>query len=362
LYGFKGEFLHLSFWQFMSISIRLADLDSDRQVLIELMLRYLTRRSNEKKFDWLYRDNPDGKGRVWIAVDKIRDEIVGSGAAIPRRMFVGDAEQFGCVLADFWIHPQYRSLGPAVQLQRACLEDVRLGRFSLCYDFPQSSMGAVYKRLGITPQEILLRLTRPLLVDQKIEKIITTPLLTPALSALGNLWLRHRDRKFRANGNCTISVHTGDFGEEFSSLARRANAGYGVCVQRSAEYLNWRYRNHYFHRYEVLTARLNRVLMAYVVFVDSGEDTQIVDLFGLNEPDIVSDLIGALVSRLREFGKRAVNVPWLASHPWVELFRRLGFYVRESFPIVTYPLTPNSSSQKPARIQDWFLTYGDIDP
>jgi len=345
----------------MSIAIRLADLDSDRRVLIDLMLRYLTPRSDERKFDWLYRKNPDGPARVWVAIDTEREEIIGSGAAIPRRMYVDGREQMGCLLADFWIHPQYRSLGPAIQLQRACIEDFRAGRFALCYDFPQSNMEAVYKRLGISLSETLLRLSKPLHLDKQIERVVPVPLLRNALSALSNRMLAYSDRRRIRRCECTVALHEGSFGKEFSSLEQRVNARYGICVKRSAEFLNWRYRHHYFLRYEILAARCDSVLTAYVVYVDTGESGQIVDVFGVEDFSVLRQLILAAVTRFRERGKVAVSVQLLASHYWVALFESLGFYVRESFPLLAVGAVTDcrsNQSPKPAR---WFLTYGDID-
>src|SRR5689334_2271319 len=108
----------------MKLSVRPADLYSDRDALIDLMLRYLTPMSDGPRYDWLYCRNPDGPARVWVMVDELDGNMVGSAAAIPRQMYVGKQRMLGCVLMDFWIHPEYRSVGPAVQLQRACMESI----------------------------------------------------------------------------------------------------------------------------------------------------------------------------------------------------------------------------------------------
>jgi GNAT superfamily N-acetyltransferase len=347
----------------MASAIRPADLDKDRGHLINLMLGYLTQRSDERKFDWLYRENPDGPAKAWVAIETNRgEEIVGSAAAIPRRMYIDGREQLGCLLADFWIHPQYRSLGPAIQLQRACIEEFRTGGFALCYDFPQSSMGAVYRRLGILPSERLVRLTKPLRLDKKIGRAMPVPLLRNALTIAGNRWLEFSDHSLMRHRKCTISLHKGTFGEEFSSLEQQVSAPYGICVKRSAAYLNWRYGNHYFLHYEILTARRNNALMAYVVFVDTGEYGQIVDLFGVEDPQILRDLVSAVVFRFRERGRLGINIQLLESHQWVELLRCLGFHVRESLPLVALDSASNCRSAAPAPMSKWFLTYGDIDP
>ena len=123
----------------MRIVVREADLNAERAMLIEAFSRYLTPLSDNHRYDWLYLENPDGCAQIWVAHDAEGDQVIGSGTAIPRRLYVGGIEKLGCIFADFWIHPQYRSLGPALKLQRACMESMASGRFALFYDFPKSA-------------------------------------------------------------------------------------------------------------------------------------------------------------------------------------------------------------------------------
>src|SRR5271169_5680802 len=103
------------------ILIREGDLQADRAMLIDAFYRHLTPLSDDRRYDWLYHENPDGPGRVWIAYDADEQKVIGSGSAIPRRITVDGSELLACIMADFWIDPQFRTLGPALQLQRACM-------------------------------------------------------------------------------------------------------------------------------------------------------------------------------------------------------------------------------------------------
>lgn len=69
--------------------------------------------------------------------------------------------------------------------------------------------------------------------------------------ALGDRWPRR-------NG-LSVSLHDGRFGEEFSDLARKVGNRCGACVQRTADYLNWRYLANPLYSYEVLAARRDGV-------------------------------------------------------------------------------------------------------
>jgi hypothetical protein len=343
----------------MNIAIRLADLEADKERLVETLSQSLNPRADCARFDWLYRNNPYGQARVWVAIDTAKDTVVGMASAFPRRVYVGGREELGWVLGDFCINDQYRSLGPALQLQRACLEDVEAGRVAFCYDFPNASMMAIYKRLRINTFGQVLRLAKPLRVDRKIRETINTPVVTRGLGAIGNLWLALGARQPKENSMLTISLHNGECGEEFSALAREISGQDRICVQHSAAYLNWRYLANTYCCHEVLTARLHGVLLAYAVFAHVGEDALLVDLCGVEDPAVISTLIRRAVGLLRERGVITVSTPMLESHPWVPLLQHLGFRAREAKPMIMYA-SPRFMRSRFERMK-WLFMHGDRD-
>jgi len=342
----------------MTLAIRRADLEADKALLIESLLRFLTPLSDTRRYDWLYLENPHGRANVFVAEDSATGAVVGVGATIPRRLYVAGIEKDGCVLSDFAIHPDYRSLGPAVRLQRTCLESARGGFFQACYDFPANGMIAVYRRMGIEPREQIVRFAKPLRAERKIRERLGDSIFARGLRAAANRWLVWGDR-LEKRSDCEIAVEEGPYAEEFSGLARRVSSPYGVCVHRSAEYLNWRYRVHPTHRYEKLTARRGGILTAYAVFLHQGEDGRIVDLFGADEPAVLSDLVTEAVSIFRRRGVTTVSAPMLASHPRAALLESLGFRARESQPVVTYVSPQASATGITVETQTWYLMDGD---
>src|SRR5256885_4700603 len=253
------------------IAIRQANLDSDRGLLIDAIQRFLSPLSDERRFDWLYRSSPHGQASAWIATHGPDGPLVGAAAAFPRRMYAGNAATTGCVLGDFFIVPEHRSLGPAVQLQRACLASVAPHSFEVGYDFPAATMLPVYKRLAKSPEDSLVRLAKPLRADRKIRERVKVPFLAHGLTLAANTILESFDRGATNGHNCEISLHQAPCGEEFTTLASAIRSQYGICTKRSADYLNWRFRNHFARRYEFLTARRQDRLLAYLVYTQHSE-------------------------------------------------------------------------------------------
>jgi hypothetical protein len=340
--------------------IRRADLEKDREILIEALLRYLNPVADSRRFDWLYNDNPHGKALVWIAYDQDTGEAVGSAAAFPRRIYLDSREEFVWVLGDFCINSEYRSLGPALQLQRACLSAVDSGQVALCYDFPSAGMMAVYKRLGIDPFARVLRLARPLRIDRQIESVIKTPIIASAVTGFANLLLTARAFQPMKVGNVIVAPHEGECGEEFSDLARQTMDRIGICVKRTAEYLNWRYLANTYCNYEIMTVRRSGDLLGYAVVGQNGKECIIADLFGIDSPEVTRRLVKEVVSLGHARGVHTVSIPVLESHPWVTLFHDLGFRDRESKPMMLY--TPNNDTLgKTLENKRWFIMHGDRD-
>jgi hypothetical protein len=345
----------------MTVAIRPADLESDRELLIRTISRYLTSLSDDVRFDWLYKDNPHGQARVWVAVDTGSDEIIGMAAAFPRSVCIGQLKERAWVLGDFCIDRQHRSLGLALQLQRLCLETVDLEEVAFCYDFPSVSMMAVYQRLHVRPFRQMLRLAKPLRVDRKIAQMIKPHLVARGLSAMGNLLLTVSDSRPCNSANLTLSLNDGECGEEFSELARQISGRYGLCVQRSAEYLRWRFSSNPLCRYELVTARRNGSLIGYAFFSQAGESATLAEIFGIDDPEVIRCLIDRVVVLLRQRGVSTVDAPMLESHPWLPIFQSMGFRIREAKPMVVYTARQSPSKQSVLGSMDWFLMHGDRD-
>lgn len=342
-----------------AIKIRPGDLEADRSAAIALLSRYVNPAYDHRRFDWVYRDNPAGPGRLWMALDGSTGDPIGTAGALPRWMCIDGAPFVGWVLADFCVSDTHRSLGPALQLQRTCLEELAADGVPLWYDFPGRRMEAVYRRLGVRPGPHLRRLARPLRTYRKLQQRLGSPILARATSLVADLALAWGARPPRRTGRLAVAPHPGRCGEEFTALARRTSPQYGICVWRSAEYLNWRYHDSPVQPHELVTARLDGKLIAYAAIACDADVPTLVDLFGEAEP--LPALVRSTIALLRGRGATGVNIWVRDSHPWVPLLRGLGFQPRETAPVVvgTPPGSPWSS--RAADDASWFLMHGDRD-
>lgn len=344
-------------FEFVSVTIRPANLPRDKELIVRTLHRYLSSDWPETRFEWLYQGNPHGPTRAWLAVDDTNNDIVGTSAAFPRRISVNGIEKTGWVLGDFCIADKYRSLGPALQLQRATLAAVSdLREAELCYDFPSTQFKAVYQRLRLAPTAQMIRLAKPLRVDRKLEQLIASKILAVSAKWMGNRILQLLDMlRFRDRG-WEVALHPGECGDEFTQLNERAALTNGIEVKRSATYLNWRYLKHPNVSFRILTARKKGELQGYVVFSSTGQDAHIAEWNTCDDKTVLKALMWDLFVRLRKSGTITVSAFLLENDHRLLLLKSMGFRPRDSDPLIVY--WPGS---KTADENKWLLMHGDRD-
>ena len=190
--------------------------------------------------------------------------------------------------------------------------------------------------MGFSVTGKMLRLAKSLRVDRKVKEIMKNRAARRVVSSVGNTFLKMGLPK-EADKTLEMSIQNGPCGDEFTALMHEQREKLEICLQRSAEYLNWRYVSNPLASYEIVTARLQGKLKGYAVWTQGEEDATVVDLFGENNPAIVKTLLAEVVVHLRNSGVMTVSL-WLnESHPWLSLFSEMGFRLRDSVPLMIIP-------------------------
>lgn len=319
----------------METAVREASLAADRLELMAGLRRYLNPKTDDARFTWMYEGNPHGAARAWVCIDKASGAIVGSSAALPRYFYVNGIRRLGCVLADSWMHPDYRYLGPAVALQRACTEPVRRGEYAIAYDLPQRSMIAVYRRLRIPVMDELITYEKVVSLDRYVANRVSSPGIARALTAVANPLLA----VFGSSGRKTSLVFEPGpdaCGAEFDDLAARTAPDYGVSIARTSDYLNWRFLRHFHNRYEALVVRRQGRLAGYLIVLDDAVNSQLNVMDFLVEPDTAlwSAMIGGVIRLCRERGRSVLAISILAGDARAAAVSGAGFSSRRGLPCV----------------------------
>jgi hypothetical protein len=295
---------------------------------------------------------------AWVATDSHTKRIIGAAAAFPRSVYVNGRKACGYVLGDFCIDSAHRYLGLAVSLQRACLDGLSAANAALALDFPSRSMLAVYNRMDIRPNESVVRYVKPLRADRQIERHVPVRPLARGFTALVNAGLRVRDCASVRRKQWTISPEAGPWSEEFTHATAQWTPAAGISVSRTAEYLNWRYREHPQQQYEMLVARLKGRLCGYLVRHVNGDVCIIDDLLGQDDAVSKALLMEAIVLARSE-NLHAVNAPWPCNDSGGRLLGECGFLQRESSPVVLLPIETQLCSSAVQPSIRFHLSHGD---
>ncbi len=345
----------------MAIIVTECDPVAQQAVLIRTLARHLTPHSDQPRFDWMYLRNPAGRARTWIARAGTDGPVVGMAAAFPRDMRIGSRAQRAWVLGDFCMADEYRSLGPALQLQRACLSVVDGPEPSFCYDFPSHAMLAVYRRLGIQSTRAFVRWAKPLRIDRKVRATLGASPIGAVVSAAGNLAMRLADIRAGADPSLEMTMQSIDCDAEFSKTDEQGIGPDQIAMSRSPEYLNWRYRCHPTAGTEMMTVRQHGRVAGYLAYAQQDEDVEILDLVGYADEAVAHGLLASLVAMLRRRRVCTVSAYLTEGHPLAAVLARRGFQRREESPFVIYAGSARADFTDRLRGLIWLIMSGDRD-
>ncbi len=313
----------------MSIAIRRASPTDDRQEMRELLKRNLPDLSMVG-FDWRYMQNPAGRARSWFVYPQSESKAVAMASVFPRKMYVDGREMLAGQVMHFVVDAGYRSLGPALLLQRATFDGVNSGELDFCYDCPPHEQGmSTFLRLGMRPSCELIRYALLLRSDEYFARRIGKAIWTRPIVAATNFFLSARHRRSLMRG-LEIRLHEGRFDEEFSEMDRRVSSVGEVRHRRSQEDLNYRYRGNPEFEHRVLVARRGGELLAFAVFgVESDGIGSLVELFGREISQVGPPLLDAIVGICRRENIPALCGYCVESTELESVLKASGFRPRE---------------------------------
>src|SRR5215475_12809392 len=112
----------------MRFAVRQASLLDDREEMIALLERNFPTFEMGNHFRWRHEGNPAGEGWSWVIYDRESGKIGAMTSLFPRHMYLDGKSVICGQVGEFAVDSAYRSLGPAVMLQRATFEPVDSGK------------------------------------------------------------------------------------------------------------------------------------------------------------------------------------------------------------------------------------------
>ena|SRR2546421_4106482 len=346
----------------MALTLHTIDLEHDRESLLELLERNLPGLPHARRFSWLYRDNPAGQAWSWAVRETKTQELVGITSLFPRMIWInGQLDRCGQV-GDFAINASYRSLGPAIMLQRATFQPVDQALIRFCYDCPPHDQGmAPLRRLGLRVSCRVEKYAKLQRSRREIEKRLGKGKVARSAAAVIDLFLSRRKGHRDQSRGIEINQMEGPFDDEFTRLDEQVKNSFGLRSRRDASTLNWRFLHDPLNTYRVLTARYRRELVGYVGIAIRGEDAYIVDLFTLDMNEVAEELLRAAIDAIKGDPIQALYV-LIGEHSAIApLLRHSGFHPRAPVAnVVIYRRADTTVDSIPGEERGWYFAHVDL--
>jgi hypothetical protein len=121
-------------------------------------------------------------------------------------------------------------------------------------------------------------------------------------------------------------VQVPHFDRNVTPFVAQASAPFWCIVDRTPDYLNWRFADPRAGAFTILLARDERRILGYVVLGASGVRGRIADLLILpGRDDVLNALLSHAMTKLRDSGASSVECWATPSHPYRDVLSALGF-------------------------------------
>lgn len=267
------------------IEIRRAQM-ADKPAIFDFLSKAYQEKSRYKfpeRWEWQFEKNPFRRGDelpIWVAVDE-EGMIVGQICVMFEPFKIeGKCLEAGCWAVDIVVLPEYRDQKIGSRLFKAIFIENDIFIAILMSDTSRhliTKMGgsaitpvSVYTRLANFNAVSALEAIRNRLVSGKLQKVLlqlfSSLCMDRAISTLVNLGIRARDLHLDREISSDIQIGPIErFDHRLDEFWNSAEHLFHACVQRTSQYLNWKYLEQPFLDYKVFGASRNGNLCGYII-------------------------------------------------------------------------------------------------
>lgn len=348
----------------MSYIIIKADLKKDKEIIMSLCTNNLSEMT-EKRYSWKYENNPYGPAECWLVKHTEQNTIIGTAALFPRGMIIqGEFKRAG-IAGDFAISKNYRSLGPALLLQKKVVTGFRDSNFDILYGVPNSQSAPVLIRIGYKVIGNNVWMSKPIKSYNFLRYYISSSITLKILSKPVDVIIKYLSREsyYKKPETFTFEVIT-SFDKRFDDLWEKVSDKYTIIGERKSHYLNWKFLQNPCKNYDIfaLTQKKTNELLGYIVSHTTENRALIVDILTLNLNEIFDSLLSEFILFQRKKGVESISIIYFGSEDFEKKLKKYLFFVtnRETkllgymdtgSPI--YSFTPDKNN--------WYLLEGDED-
>ena len=290
------------------------------EVQINRLYRSLTGRDRSAaEFAWEWLDTWAGQGSMNLVFDLDReegDQLIAQYSLIPTPLSVWGRPTVAGKTENCMSHPDHRGSGLYSSHERECFEKEKKKYsffFTTAGEVAGGAVGRVRMKLGYVAFDNWGKYTLWLRTDALREELSAMvaakgtvgKALAPVLSGvLATVLQMYSHLRRRRTCGYRVAIHgTADAPmEEIAGLWERNREHYGISVDRSVSYLQWRINDDPYIEHEYLTMYGGGGLLGYVIYFVQRDTLYVVDiLVDGTRTALFRHLLAALARQGREF-------------------------------------------------------------
>ncbi|WP_339736023.1 GNAT family N-acetyltransferase [uncultured Gimesia sp.] len=351
----------------MGYSIAQSTSSDNQDELLSLINRNFEK-TDSHWFDWSHQQNPFGENYCWLARENAAGQLIGSTGLLTRRMnYDGDSFSVGQAEA-INIDKEHRSAQAALKLQRALISHLPETDFNFVYGMTDTA-SAVFKRCRYKEVGTFQHWVKPIRCEYKFKDRIRSTVLRKSASSVLDLALRAYSLESRTFLSHRNKVNfDAPIDERFETLFNENSQG-TVMVERTRDFLEWRFRREPSTRYQIMTLESHeRELLGYMVYVlgetgRSGDYAAGIHDFYYRDLKSLKQMMAAFCHHSRQIGLESIVINYFGREEVSSLFARFGFFQRHSNTKVFVFANPQFPEFKLEPVLDpkrWHLTNAEL--
>jgi len=311
-----------------------------------------------EQFDqWRYFSSPDCPIPAALAEDG--DRLAGSYTLWPTELKIGKSVFLGAQSMDTMTHPDYQGQGVFTKLAEACYEIAADRGFKVLYGFPNPlSYPGFVKRLGWTHTGDITHWIR--LIKPSGHSKIPGP-----IKPIADLATRLLPRGSKRDFEIVLEKPTE---QDIEPLLTHWRSESGTCrIERSPEWLSWRYASEAENDYQWVAAYRNGVLKAAAVWgrqnsawgAVADNRAHLVELLG-QDPQALEAVLAAIINQAQKSG--AILLETVSNIDRIcRALRWAGFYRHRQAPLIIRGLGETNFDTDILTHNNWRIMGGDLD-
>lgn len=339
----------------------------DDKPLLALLERYITINQAKQRYQWIYKNNPQGQSETWLAREPIEGQIVGFTSIFARKFLVAGQSIIGGVGFDAFVQPDHRRRGIAIALHRASLKAMENGevpfRF-MCGPPTVANLEALVKA-GSQIAGTLRYFSIPFTTRGLMAMLHCPTTYTEKLAKYGYLLdqlLVQLRRIFNNSGSHITVKVTENIDYRFDQVWNNLAASFPIIGLRDREYIQWRYLQNPVCCQKLVSFEYKGELLGWAVLEFAPKGCLLVDYLFPLEQKLAQAVLGALVHFVAVQGASRLTLRFNTKGLYASLFRRQGFL--PGWTVEHFQVLSSDADLQPLLLEqnNWHFTNGDLNP